>query len=59
MNYSSEFNEWTEAAIQECVLQKQILFKLVVLLSIKEVCMIKIFEKIPVKKLNFSKVAEL
>ena len=35
MHWSLEFNEWTEAATEEDVLQKQIFFKIVVLQIIK------------------------
>ena len=59
MYYSLEFNEWTEATIEEGVLQEQILCKMVVLQCVKLFLLSKSLKKIPVKKLNFSKVADL
>ena len=53
-----EFNEWTEAAIEEGVLQKWIFFKMTVL-RVSSWLHDQNLSKIPVKKFNFSKVADL
>ena len=53
-----EFNEWTEAAIEEGVLQKWIFFKMTVL-TVSSWLHDQNLSKTPVKKLNFSKVSDL
>ena len=58
MHYSLEFNEWTEAAIEEGVLQKWLFFKITVL-RVSSWLHVQNLSKIQVKKLNFSKVADL
>ena len=53
-----EFNEWTEAAIEEGVLQKWIFFKMTVL-RVSSWLHDQNLSKIPVQEFNFSKVADL
>ena len=53
-----EFNEWTEAAIEEGVLQKWLFFKTTVL-RVSSWLHVQNLSKIQVKKLNFGKVADL
>ena len=53
-----EFNEWTEAAIEEGILQKWTFFKMTVL-RVSSWLHDQNLSKIPVKKFNFSKVADI
>ena len=46
MYYLLEFDEWTEAAIEESVLQKDVLFKTVALQSIKLFVLLKYLKEI-------------
>ena len=59
MYYLLEFDEWTETAIEESVLQKGVFFKTVALQSIKLFVLSKFLKKNTVKRLSFIKVADL
>ena len=59
MYYLLEFDEWTETAIEESVLQKGVFFKTVALQSIKLFVLSKSLKKNTVKRLSFIKVADL
>ena len=58
MHLSLEFNEWTEAAIEEGVFKKWIFFKMTVL-RVSRWLHDQNLSNIPVKRFNFSKVADL